>query len=81
MVFIAEGWQITTLDTQQESLQEHRDVQRLMYRGLYKWYGTETSTEGVQVGGVVALCKWYEIKTPSRDHRSRPKATGDQHRA
>ena len=60
----------------QESLQEHRDVQRLMYRGLYKWYGTETSTEGVQVGGVVALCKWYEIKTPSR--RPQEQTTGNR---
>ena len=34
-------------------------------------------TEGVQAGGVVAFYKWYGTETPSRDHRSRPKATGD----
>lgn len=59
----------------QESLQEHRDVQRLLYRGLYKWYGIETSTKGVNAGGVVVLYKGRKQRQPAEWN------TGHQHRS
>ena len=49
----------------QESQQEHRDVQRLLYRGLNKWYATGDQHRGRTGWRCSGLISWYGTETPS----------------
>ena len=54
VVFIARGWQITTSDTQQESLQEQEE-QRRSKRTHKSGEGYREENKGVNGGGVMVV--------------------------